>query len=105
MPGSRSIPCVLVYPLWNLQSQSWTTVTMAEARRLVPHINIKQMPARVTSLRVFQSGSVIIVSRWPVEMAVVHDRFRDCMERYRREVMDPQFAKQRTIESCWYHAV
>lgn len=90
-----------VYPQWNLSGNTWSTVTLAEARRFVPHVNIRTMAVRVTSLRVFQSGSVIIVSRWPVEMALVHDKFVHCMHEYRHAIMDAQFAKVRTIESCW----
>lgn len=91
-----------VYPRWDLCcGDGWGTVTAAEARQLVPHINLKSGVPRVTSLRVFQSGSVIIVSRWPTEMALVHSEFVQCMDQYRAEVVDSQFARQRTLESCW----
>ena len=103
-----------VHPCWTLINNEWNTVTLAEAMRLVPHINIKHSGTRVTSLRVFQSGSVcrpaplrcvrllrIIVSRWPVEMATVHRSFLDSMDRFRSFVLDAQFARQRTLESCW----
>jgi hypothetical protein len=97
-----------VYPHWDLNGrdgEQWGTVTMAEARQLVPHINLKAAVQRVTSLRIFQSGSVIIVSRWPVEMALVHDKFTQCMERYRPDVIDRQFARQRTIDGCWHQHI
>jgi hypothetical protein len=90
-----------VYPRWTFNQNKWDTVTLAEATQLVPHINIKGTNTRITSLRVFQSGSVIIVSRWPVEMGCVYRKFRDNMDRFRPNVLDAQFAKQRTIESCW----
>ena len=76
-------------------------MTFAEALQLVPHINIRSAAGRVTSLRVFQSGSVIIVSRWPVEMAAVRRLFLQSMERFRPDVLDVHYAKQRTLESCW----
>ena len=90
-----------VYPRWMLRDNQWDTVTIAEAMQLVPHINIKGLNTRVTSLRVFQSGSVIIVSRWPVEMGCVYRKFLHNMDMFRPNVLDAQFAKQRTIESCW----
>ena len=90
-----------VYPRWFMNRNGWNTVTYAEAMQLVPHINIKSSSGRVTSLRVFQSGSVIIVSRWPVEMTHVRQQFLLNMERYRPQILDPQFARQRTLESCW----
>ena len=54
----------------------------------MPHINIKNAAARVTSLRVFQSGSVIIVSRWPVEMSRVYNTFLSNMDRFKEDVLD-----------------
>jgi hypothetical protein len=91
-----------VHPRWSLGENRWETVPLAEALRLVPHINLKAADAvRVSSLRVFQSGSVIIVARWPEEMRHVHGRFLDSMRRLRRRVIDPEFARQRTIPECW----
>ena len=90
-----------VYPRWTFGINEWDTVTLAEAMKLVPHINIKSSGTRVTSLRVVHSGSVIIVSRGPVELGAVYRSFVTNMERFRPSVLDSQFAKQRTIESCW----
>ena len=90
-----------VHPRWFLDTNLWTTVTIAMARQLVPHINVKVASPRITSLRVFQSGSVIIVSRWPVEMHAVYACFQQSMQRIRKHVLDAEFARQRTITECW----
>jgi hypothetical protein len=93
-----------VYPRWSLANNAWNTVSYGEALRLVPHINIKGGPTggpRITSLRVFQSGSVIIVSRWPEEMNAVYRQFVEQMARLRGAVVDPEFARQRTLVDCW----
>ena len=90
-----------VYPRWNLMTNEWSTVEFGEAMRLVPHINIKPQGPRITSLRVFQSGSVIIVSRWPVEMTHVYTSFRDLMMVLRPVVVDKNQARQMTIDQCW----
>lgn len=73
-----------------------------QARR--PHIvlRVARRPALpCPPLRVFQSGSVIIVSRWPEEMRSVHGQFVENMDRLRKRVIDPEFARQRTITECW----
>ena len=85
----------------SLDANQWATVTLAEARCLVPHINLKTNCPRITSLRVFQSGSVIIVSRWPAEMKHVYARFQESMRCIRKRVLDPEYARQRTITECW----
>ena len=93
-----------VHPRWFLTENRWGAVTLAEAKRLVPHINLHIVSPRITSLRVFQSGSVIIVSRWPAEMGAVYCKFRDHMQRLRKRVLDAESVRQRTLTQCWKKA-
>ena len=90
-----------VYPRWFLADNRWDAVTLAEAKRLVPHVNLKVVAPRITSLRVFQSGAVIIVCRWPDEMLHVYRKFQEHMRRLRKQVLDREFARQRTLLECW----
>ena len=90
-----------VYPRWSFSDNQWITVTLAEAMRLVPHINLKAAVPRITSLRVFQSGSVIIVSRWPSDMRSVYAKFYEAVRRLRKKIIDPEHARQRTLPALW----
>jgi hypothetical protein len=90
-----------VYPRWDLAENKWCTVTLAEAMHLVPHINLKAVVPRITSLRVFQSGSVIVVSRWPSEMRAVYAKFHEAVLRLRKKVVDKEYARQTTLPRLW----
>ena len=90
-----------VYPRWTLTDNRWSTVTANEAIRLAPHVNLKCQERQVQSLRVFASGSVIQIGRWPESMTKLLDGFRDYVREIQSTVADAESAKQRTLFNCW----
>lgn len=93
-----------VYPRWTLAENRWTTVNANEAIRLAPHVNLKCQEKQVQSLRVFASGSVIQIGRWPGSMTKLLDGFREYVNRIQSSVADADTARQRTLDSCWHAA-
>jgi hypothetical protein len=67
---------------------------------VIAGVSVHPVGCRCGAIR-SRSGSVIVVSRWPVEMCAVYAQFCQCMHRLRRSVIDPDFARQRTITGCW----
>lgn len=91
-----------VYPMWSLGAPNqWTTVRYADVLRLVPHSTIRQRP-RCHTFRVFATGSVVQVGRWPHSMRQVYDSFQRYMAEVRAKVMDQFAAHQRTIPEVWW---
>lgn len=90
-----------VYPRWTLADNRWSTVTAHDAIRLAPHVNLKCQEKQVQSLRVFASGSVIQIGRWPASMTKLLDGFRTYVRGIQNTVADAESVKQRTLDSCW----
>lgn len=95
-----------VFPRWSLGTATatgWTTVTYADARKLVPHINVRdpQCGLRVTSLRVFGSGATVVIGRWPGDMTDVFATLRTRLRGMRGDVQPDSFKRQRTLPACW----
>lgn len=95
-----------VYPMWtagpgpDTAGGSWSTVRYQDIMRLVPHATIKRRP-RCHTFRVFATGSVVQVGRWPDSMRQVYDHFQHYMARVRNRVVDPGSAHQRTLRDMW----
>lgn len=94
-----------VYPLWTYDSSpdrlpgdGWTTVRYQDVMRMVPHAAIKRR-ARCHTFRVFATGSVVQVGRWPATMCTAHAAFKAQMGAFRRAIIDPIYARQRTLDA------
>ena len=74
--------------VWNADDtdSGWTTVRYQDVLRLVPHAAIRTKP-RCHTFRVFATGSVVQVGRWPRSMFDVCDQFLRCMYAVRPMVM------------------
>lgn len=96
-----------VYPLWTHNTDtsggSWTTVRYQDVLQLVPHATIRRRP-RCHTFRVFATGSVVQVGRWPGSMRQVYDHFVRYMVAVRARVIDRGTKRQRTIDDCWPEA-
>lgn len=97
-----------VFPRWRASSADgpsagWTAVTYADARKLVPHLNVRdpQGTVRITSLRVFASGAAVVIGRWPGEMADVFETLRTQLRAVRDDVVPASVKRQRTLPGCW----
>ena len=82
---------------------AWTTVDYTDARKLVPHINVRDPMGgmRVTSLRVFGSGATVVIGRWPGDMTDVFAALRTRLRGMRDDVQPESFKRQRTLPACW----
>lgn len=76
-----------VYPRWSLNDGVWSMVTCQEVMRLVPHATIHR-DRRIHTFRVFATGSVVQVGRWPCTMQEALQAFLNHMSRLRTNVMD-----------------
>lgn len=68
--------------------------------RLVPHATIKRRP-RCHTFRVFATGSVVQVGRWPSSMRQVYENFHRYMQAVRTKVIDRATMNQSTLQDCW----
>lgn len=87
-----------VYPRWTLNDHhTWSTVSYSEAMRLVPTAAIRTQ-TRIDTFRVFATGSVVQVGRWPCSMHRAFSSFVSYMTRVRKQVLDVEAARQRTLD-------
>jgi hypothetical protein len=89
-----------VYPRWNNSSNSWSTVSYQDVMRLVPHAAIKQRP-HCHTFRVFATGSVVQVGRWPWSMQQVYNHFFAYMTSLHGQVKDIEASRQLTLYAFW----
>lgn len=97
-----------VYPFWTydpkpgrLPGEGWTTVRYQDVMRMVPHAVIKRR-TRCHTFRVFATGSVVQVGRWPATMRGAHEAFVNQMNAFRARIIDPTCANQRTLDAFVY---
>lgn len=67
-----------------------------ELRSLVPHVALNNR-RRVGTFRVFQTGSVVQVGRWPYCMDLARGRFVAQMDTIRLRVIEGRGMRQRTL--------
>jgi hypothetical protein len=93
-----------VHPMWTYNDRcdrspgsGWTTVRYQDLMRMVPNAVIKRRP-RCHTFRVFATGSVVQVGRWPQSMIAAHASFRAHLAEFGRTIMDRCSASQTTLD-------
>jgi hypothetical protein len=89
-----------VYPRWSCKLNGWSAVAYHDVMRLVPHAAIKQRP-HCHTFRVFATGSVVQVGRWPWSMQTVYHHFFTYMMALHDQIVDSESANQPTLFDLW----
>lgn len=89
------------HPRWRIAEGAWSVVNAATAVALAPHANPKPNQQQVQSLRVFASGSVIQIGRWPVSMSKLYRHFAAYTVSVYPHIVDTDYARQRRLPELW----
>jgi hypothetical protein len=101
-PYSPLPPPRVCHPRWCAANATWSAVTSDEAARLAPHVHLKVKTGnQVQSLRVFASGSVIQIGRWPVSMSKLYARFVAYAATVYPHIVEPEYTQQRRLTDMW----
>lgn len=91
-----------VYPSWSLTTAKWTLVPSGEVNRMAPQAGLREA-ARCQTFRIFATGSVVHVGRWPCAMQDLHDRFCQYMQNIKQRVtgQPTSLMRQITLDIVW----
>ena len=86
-----------VYPKWSLQTQDWDVVSFGEVLRLAPQATLNHSP-RCQTLRIFATGSVVQIGRWPGTMQAVHIAFCTYLNKSQRRILPDGVSPMRQLK-------
>lgn len=96
LPGGEEAPSNR-HPRWSVRRGAWYLVNIQEVHNLVPHATL-HTEHRVGTFRVFQTGSVVQVGRWPCSMEMAQQRFLKQMLQMRKRIIEGPDYRQRTMD-------